>query len=155
MLARQCYDAANIVLAMCQRSSSMIQTCSNLFKHSMPPWVSLQEHNVCNRRLRICSSRPNVVYGMCLVAEIKSGLSVFLQERMLRHFFNRNPLINVTVEHLSYQIYAIFRERKVRHPQWMVKDLIWLMLAWKCTLVPHVLALTYVVEGILLVHDRV
>ena len=56
---------------------------------------------------------------------------------MCRHLGDSDAFVNVSIQHLTNQIYAIFREREVGDAERMVEDFV------------------NVVEGVLLVHKSV
>lgn len=56
---------------------------------------------------------------------------------MIHHFANSQAVVNVSIEHLSNKVDALFRERQVRDPKGMVQNLV------------------NIVERVFLVDDRV
>lgn len=56
---------------------------------------------------------------------------------MIHHFTNGQAVVNVSIEHLSNKVDAVFRERQVRNPKGMVQNLV------------------NIVERVFLVDDRV
>jgi hypothetical protein len=122
--SRDSSQIKSLILHVPQRCLSHGYHNNHTSNRSRPIQVLLSNHRQSFAFGVMLSSLPMLPFFRSTQLVRRGRHLLLFQERMILDFFYADSLVDVSVKHFSNQVYAVFREGKIRDSQRVVEDFI-------------------------------